>query len=186
METDRFIIARILRGETIAYAQLIERHRPRCFRYACRMLGDHDEAEDVVQEAFVRAYRALSQCVNPDRFGEWVFQILVNRCRTAIERRTTQDRWFVRTDTDILDPRSDISQQMPQTDDVEYALAQLAPVYREALILKYVEQLTYDEMAEITGIGISALKMRVNRAGAMLRSRLLNIVKREENYECTQ
>lgn len=173
METDRSIINRVLGGDIEAYAQLVKRHQGWCLRFAMRLLGDYDDAEDVVQDAFVRASHALAQCRNPDRFHAWIHQILVNRCRTAMERRATQDRWFVRLgNEDAIDSSEGDPARMADRDELRQALLRLPPLYREAVVLKYANELTYDEMAEITGVGVPALKMRVSRGLAILRKLL--------------
>ena len=84
---DAEIVARVLEGDVDAYALLVTRYRPRLSRYALRMLGNREDAQEALQDAFVRAYRALGRCDDPDRFGSWLFSILVNRCRTSGARR---------------------------------------------------------------------------------------------------
>jgi RNA polymerase sigma-70 factor (ECF subfamily) len=172
-ESDQAIIARVLDGDTYAFSRLVERHKRRCLRYSYRVLGDRDEADDVTQETFVRAFRALHKCVNPDRFKAWLFQILVNRCRSALERRITWERWFVRTNVDrLVDSRYEEYPNLSQAALLERALSQLAPMYREAILLKYVEKMTYREMARMTGCSAGTLRMRVSRGGVILRAKL--------------
>src|ERR1043166_1675134 len=83
---DAQIVERVLAGNVEAFATLVERYRDRCARYAMHMLGNREDAEEVLQDAFVRAYRSLARCEDPDRFGAWLFRILVNRCRTLVAR----------------------------------------------------------------------------------------------------
>ena len=79
-EADGEIVRAVLAGDRERYAQLVERYRDRYARYAARMLGSADAAEDAVQDAFVRAFDQLSQCKDPDKFVSWFFLILRNRC----------------------------------------------------------------------------------------------------------
>ena len=81
-ESDGILVGRVLAGDTDAYAGLVGRYRDRLGRYAMRMLGNSADAEDALQETFVRGYKHLARCSSPDRFGAWMFGILVNRCRT--------------------------------------------------------------------------------------------------------
>ena len=81
--SDADLVRRVLAGDTGAYAGLVTRYRDRLGRYAVHMLGDREDAEEALQDAFVRGYRSLARCDNPDRFGAWLYGILVNRCRTA-------------------------------------------------------------------------------------------------------
>ena len=76
------IVARVLRGDVEVFRVLVERYRDRYARYAFHMLGNREDAEEALQDAFTRAYRSLARCEDPERFGAWLFRILVNRCRT--------------------------------------------------------------------------------------------------------
>ena len=93
---DAAIVARVLAGESGAYATLVVRYRAQFARYAVRMLGSREDAEEALQDAFVRAYRSLAKCDDPGRFGPWLFRILANRCRTVGSRRGRRERTFVR------------------------------------------------------------------------------------------
>ena len=86
---DGEIVRAVLAGDRERYAQLVERYRDRYARYATRMLGSVDEAEDAVQDAFVRAYDQLAQCKDPDKFVGWFFLILRNRCFAERRRNRT-------------------------------------------------------------------------------------------------
>jgi RNA polymerase sigma-70 factor (ECF subfamily) len=137
-----------------------------------RFLGDRDDAEDALQEAFVRAFRGLAGCRDRERFGGWLYQIVINECRTRAARRARRDRRLVDTAglVDIVDPAS--LRDSAIGEEIEHALSDLPPEQREAFLLKYVEELSYEEMSEITGVGISALKMRVKRSCERLRELL--------------
>ena len=170
--TDADVVRRVRAGDTAAFAVLVARYRDRLGRYAVHMLGDREDAEEVVQDAFVRAYRSLARC-EEDRFAPWLFGILVNRCRTAGRRATRRHRVFVRDEISLTHAAAAERADRADWDDtVRWALAQLAPVLREAFLLKHVEDMEYDEMARFTGVGVSALKMRVKRACERLRTLL--------------
>lgn len=171
---DAELVRRVLEGDTDAFAGLVARYREPLGRYAVRMLGNRADAEDALQETFVRAYRSLGRCTDPDRFGSWAFGILVNRCRTAGARRARRER-LITNDETALDRVGRVDDRVEQRDElrrVERALEDLAPPLREAFLLRFVEDLSYDEMARLTGASVSALKMRVSRARAALRERL--------------
>lgn len=176
------VVERVLAGDVDAYGVLIALYRPRCLRYARRMLGDQDEAEDVAQETFVRAFRSLAQCEQPGYFGAWLTRILVNRCRTALEKRMRWDRLVARGGStaervEPIEPDEWTSGEVerPSLAQVEQALQFLSTEQREAFMLKHVEDMSYDEMATLTGTSVSALKMRVSRARDLLRRRLLEV-----------
>jgi len=171
--TDAEIVSRIMSGDVDAYAVLVTRYRPRLSRYALRMLGNREDAQEALQDAFIRAYRAIGRCDDPERFGSWLFSILVNRCRTAGARSTRRARTFVSDEVATRSAaESHPAEQAAWREEIERALAQLDSDQREAFLLKHVEGLSYEEMAEITGAGVSALKMRVKRACDRLRGLL--------------
>ena len=168
--SDAETIARVVAGDTEAFSILVDRYGNRAARYATRMLGDRAEAEEAVQDTFVRAYRALSRCADRERFGHWLFSILINRCRTAGARSGRRARTFVRDETALVAAAApDAFDGVAWREEIAHALARLEMSQREAFLLKHVEQLSYEEMAAVTGAGISALKMRVKRATDQLR-----------------
>lgn len=175
-ESDGALVERVLAGDTAAYARLVARFRDRLGRYAVRMLGNSADAEEAVQDAFVRGYRSLARCTDPERFGPWLFGILVNRCRTLGAKRARRERTVVSQEEAVA--RASVEptdERHAWREAIDWAMAQLTGDRREAFLLKYVEELSYEEMSELTGTGVSALKMRVARAREDLR-RLLSEV----------
>lgn len=174
LDDDAELVRRVIGGDTAAYTVLVARHRSRLARYATNALGNRADAEEVVQDAFVRALRAIHKCEDPSRFGAWLFSILVNRCRTAATRRDRREQRVVTDEGAFLaaacEPASD--EQTAWRAEIFWALSQLEPEQREAFVLKHIEDLGYDEMSQLTGASVSALKMRVKRACERLRELL--------------
>jgi len=169
-DSDAAVVARVLAGDTGAYAVIVARYRAHYGRYAVRMLGSREDAEEALQDAFVRAYRSLARCDDPERFAPWFFRILANRCRTAGTRRGRRERTFVNDDIALMGASEDHpAERAAWREELERALQQLDEDQREAFLLKHVEDLGYEDMAAITGVGVSALKMRVKRACERLR-----------------
>ncbi|HLB81668.1 MAG TPA: RNA polymerase sigma factor [Gemmatimonadales bacterium] len=169
--SDAEVVRRVRAGDTGAYGALVARYRDRLARYAVHMLGNREDAEEALQDAFVRAYRSLERCDDAARFGAWLYGILVNRCRTTGARAAKRGRVFVRDEAalnGVAHPSA--AEQTEGEDAVRWALARLTPEYREAFLLKHVEDLEYEEMARLTGAGVSALKMRVKRAREQLQT----------------
>ena len=167
--TDHAIIHQVLAGDTEAFARLVDRHYDRCARIAVRILGNREDAEEAIQDTFLRAYRALGTYENRERFSAWLTRILVNQCRTVLARVERCEAVF--SDLDLRDAEMFAEAEAPERvwPDMEHVLALLPSDQREAIVLRYADDLTYDEMARITGVGESALKMRVQRAFARLR-----------------
>jgi RNA polymerase sigma-70 factor (ECF subfamily) len=163
--TDATLVRRVLEGDTAAFTLLVDRHAAACTRFAMRMLGNREDAEDVTQESFLRAYRSLARYEERQAFRTWLFQILVNRCRTAAVRRQRRQRMFLVDDHAVASASvRPVAESTELRAELQRAIETLDPDQREAFLLKHVEQMSYDEMADATGVGVSALKMRVKRA----------------------
>jgi RNA polymerase sigma-70 factor (ECF subfamily) len=165
---DSELMAAAQAGDVDAFAVLMRRHYAACLRYAARMLGNQADAEDAVQETFIRAYRSRHRYRETERYRAWVFRILRNRCRTLITRRSARldvALKFVGLSSTTVSPAVSDGTM----DEVQRALALLPVVLREAFVLKFVEQLDYNEMSAISGASVSALKMRVQRARETLK-----------------
>ncbi len=171
-ESDGALVRRVLEGDTEAFSGLLARHRERGLRYAAAMLGDAADAEEAVQDAFVRAYRSLRSCREPDRFGSWFLRILVNRCRTRGAARRRSAELFVHDEAAVESAAARPAGDPDWREEIDRALVQLDVLQREAFLLKHVEGLEYDEMARLTGARVPALKMRVKRACDHLRALL--------------
>jgi RNA polymerase sigma-70 factor (ECF subfamily) len=171
---DEAIVRAVLAGEVELYAVLVERYRDRYARYAARMLGSRDAAEDAVQDALVRAFDRLADCREPAKFAGWLFLILRNRCFAERRRNQRQGRPLEHADEAVAGPeRSDGAvERRESVQAVEHALGQLTPEQREAFVLKHVEGLSYDEIAGLTGATVASLKMRMHRAYDRLRALL--------------
>ena len=173
---DAELIARVLDGHPEVFAVLVDRYYEDCTRLSHRMLGNRQDAEDALQETFLRAYRGLGRYREQDAFRAWLYRILINQCRTLAKRRQRRDHHFVHDPeamesaaADAPEPRGEIR------DALQVSLDTLEPLLREAFLLKYGEGLDYQQMASITGSGVSALKMRVKRACERLRALLTEV-----------
>lgn len=172
--TDAELVARTRAGDAEAFGTLVARYYDACWRFAYHMLGERADADDVVQDAFLRAYLAIGRYDERDQFRGWLFRILTNQCRNAITSRGRRTRRFVQDEVAIESaPSPPVGLQLGVEDAaLSRALAQLDPLQREALLLKYAEGLEYTEMSRMTGVGESALKMRVKRGSERLRALL--------------
>jgi RNA polymerase sigma-70 factor (ECF subfamily) len=172
---DAAVIARVLAGDTQAFAEVVERYQRSLYRYAVSMVLDHDEAADLVQEAFVRAFIALRACRDPYRFRAWLFQVLRHLCLDYLKNIRRRN---VRLDATV--PERAASGDLPGARlerlelraDLRRALFDLPDLLREAFVMHYVNGLPYDTMADLLDVSVSALKMRVLRAREQLQGTL--------------
>jgi len=169
--TDRDLIAAASKGQVAAFVSLIDRYRDVRTRFAMRMLGDYDAADEALQTAFVRAFQTIGRYKDADRFEEWLFRIIINECRTRALRRTVQSP----RKSGEVDALADWRAAVEGDDngaDVQRALDQIDPINREAFVLQYIEELTYPQIATLTGVSVITLERQVDRACARLRELL--------------
>jgi RNA polymerase sigma-70 factor (ECF subfamily) len=172
--TDGEVVRAVLAGDVERYAVLVRRYRDRYARYAARMLNSRDAAEDAVQDALVRAFDHLADCRDPDKFAGWLFLILRNRCFGERRRAKREGRPLDGADEALAAP--DRSDGHVEQDERARALAQalehLTAEQRDVFVLKHVEGLPYEQIAQLTGATVASLKMRMHRAYDRLRELL--------------
>jgi RNA polymerase sigma-70 factor (ECF subfamily) len=173
-QDEQDIIMRCRAGDGDAYAVLVDRYRSLAYTVACRMLGDAETANDVAQESFLSAYEGLRHFRFGSKFSSWLTSIVLNKCRDLLRsRRPTVDIEEIAEirETGRRDPEEEASAG-ESADAVQKALNSLPPDYREAVILKHIEELDYQTMSEILGVSIAALKVRTHRGREMLKGLL--------------
>ena len=175
LEPDQTVIARVLEGDRESFTILIGRYGDALYRHALGMTGSPDVAEDIVQMSFIKAYQHLSEVRG--RFDAWVFRIVANGCKDWLKniRRTHLSYDEDDQPSAYATPEEELDRTELRT-DLDRALAALAPSLREAFVMKHVEGRSYEEMADLLGTTVGALKMRVHRAREALQALL------EEKY----
>lgn len=182
MSDDQYIVRRVLEGDREAYRVLVERHQGKLLAILTRMVGDADQAEELAQESFVRAYEGLGGFRGEARFSTWLIQIGLHLARNHLRKRTRMGRlvsleespgraesWPDPRDSSRADAgveRHELGKRL------ERALTLLPDDYREVFVLKHVEDMGYEEIARITGDSVGSLKVRNHRARVLLRGHL--------------
>jgi len=175
IDSDQEIITRVMAGDRDAFATLIGRYSDPLYRHALGMTGSPDVAEDILQTSLIKAYSHLAEVRG--RFDAWLFRIVANGCKDWLKniRRTHLSYDEDDQPSGYATPDEDLDRTELRS-DLDSALAQLAPSLREAFIMKHVEGRSYEEMADLLGTTVGALKMRVHRAREALQALL------EEKY----
>ena len=184
-EEERFI-ERLKARDERAFIELVEAYEGRVFRLVLRMLGRRDEAEDMAQEVFVQVFKAIGQFRGDSKLSTWVYRIAVNLCKNRMKylaRRHSdaQDELEPIIDRTALGEaklptygavaRPDHMVEGYQIEQiVQQCIGLLDPDFREVLVLRDVEDLTYEEIGEITGLAEGTVKSRIHRARAMLKA----------------
>lgn len=162
---ERYLLRAARRGDLDAFGELMRRHETAMYRVALRMLGSAADAEDATQEAMVRAWRSLPRYRGDAALTTWLYRITTNCCLTLIERR----RPTAELDDDRTaaahhaDPAAKLEQREAMT-QLTTAIAALPPEQRAALVLRELEGLSYDEVGEVLGLSLPAVKGRLHRA----------------------
>ena len=175
-DDDSAVIALVLDGDIEQFAELVRRYQVRLYRYAVSMVGDHDVASDMVQDAFIRAYTNLAACRDRERFRVWLFRTLRNRCFDHLKdpRRRQVPIEEAPPVPDQREGPEDRVERARLRAELRNALDRLPAVQREAFMMHYVEGLSYEDMSGTLEASVSALKMRVLRAREALATRLRN------------
>ncbi|MCC6927730.1 MAG: RNA polymerase sigma factor [Gemmatimonadaceae bacterium] len=175
LEADQEIITKVLAGDRNAFGVLIQRYSDPLYRHALGMTGSPDVAEDILQMSFIKAYHHLAEVRG--RFDAWVFRIVANGCKDWLKniRRTHLSYEEDDQPTSYATPEEELD-RTELRNDLDDALLQLPVSLREAFIMKHVEGRSYEEMADLLGTTVGALKMRVHRAREALQALL------EEKY----
>ncbi|MFZ1977339.1 MAG: sigma-70 family RNA polymerase sigma factor [Bacteroidota bacterium] len=181
-EQDKEIVQRILGGEKRAFSILIDRHKAKALTLAVRILKNREDAEEVLQDAFVRVYRSLSSFEGKSSFSTWFYRIVYNRCMSALEKRkeyyiSSLDEEY--EDYPVIeiesgDPAPDIQLESDEFRTVvEQEIEKLPSMYGGIFTLFVIQEMSYEEIVRITGLPIGTVKARIFRARSMLRNILL-------------
>lgn len=171
-ETRSLLIHAARSGDVRAFAELVDTYYARCLRFALHMLSSRDDAEEAVQDTFIRVYRALPKYEEREAFEPWLFRILANRCRTAGGRARRHADVVEYGDVPERPTTHPEDEAFAWRDAIQGALAALPREQREAFLMRHVEDLSYEDMSTATGARVSALKMRVKRACDAMRALL--------------
>lgn len=170
-DEERNLIDRILAGETELFETLVTAHQRAAYDLALRMLGNEQDALDAVQEAFFRAWRALSSFRGNSKFSVWLYRLTSNVCLDMLRRsgRRTEVSLMGEDGKELplpdrrFDPQTELERKELQA-AVRSGLARLEPPFRQALVLREIHGLSYEEIAQITGLEPGTVKSRIFRA----------------------
>lgn len=181
--TDDLLVQQTKAGDLQAFDNLMEQYERKIFRIVLRITRHHEDAEDAVQETFLRAYRNIEQFQSRSKFNTWLTSIAINQALICLRKRRGYARYIeqaVQTDDgflcwDSLDWRPNPEQQCRQSEVAEYlreSVNRLPQPLRAVFVLRHVYEFTMEEAASALGITVDAAKTRVFRARVHLRKRL--------------
>ncbi len=182
-DKDILLIERILRGETPAYRELVNRHKDYAFTIAYRILSSREDAEEAGQDAFVRAFKALPNFNREAKFTTWFYRIIMNAALTIQQKKKmqTEDLDNAYSEVSILrgGDSTDSMKRKEQQFYIQKALKQLQPDDVTMITLFYLKEQSLDEIAEIVGIEANTVKVKLHRARKRLAEVMQDMLKGE-------
>lgn len=189
---DKEIIQKVLEGDNDAFGLLVEKYQTKVYNLALRMSGSEDDAFDLAQESFIRAWRSLGSFQFESSFSTWLFRLSSNICldyirarkrRAAVSLTVLGEEDDAETQLDLPDPSMTPEEAVLAAEEKELlvrALNSLPADQRQIITLRAINDLSYTEIAEILGIQEGTVKSRLSRARAMLRNKLLQTGNKSE------
>jgi RNA polymerase sigma-70 factor (ECF subfamily) len=178
-ENDAELVAASQGGDQDAFAQLVQRHQRRVFNLVFRMLQQYEEANEVTQETFLAAWQGLSSFRGDARFSTWLYRIAYNCCLKQLEQRKKDKALNAAIQAEHLLDHADKEERASTVLEihdfqnlVREHLSMLPAKYRVVLVLRHLQEMTYEEMAEILTIPIGTIKTHLFRARNLLKERL--------------
>ncbi len=178
------LISLALSGDQKAYADIVKRFREQIYHFIYRMVKDKAQAEDLTQETFIKAFRALSSFNSDYAFSTWLYKIAANNCIDYFRKKKLAT---CSLDTPIKAKNGEIQRDFPdkeqgpeseliskeRTGQIQVAIDSLPKKYKEAILLRHSQDKSYEEIAKELNIPLGTVKVRIFRAREMLKSRLL-------------
>lgn len=182
-DKDISLINRILRGETPAYRELVNRHKDYAFTIAYRILNSREDAEEAAQDAFVRAFNALPNFNRESKFTTWFYRIIINAALTIQQKKKllTEDITDSRSEVHIL-RGADSTESLKRKEQrfyIQQALKQLSPDDVTMITLFYLKEHSLEEIAEIVSIETNTVKVKLHRARKRLADVMQEMLKDE-------
>ncbi len=173
------LIARAAKGDGAAFSELMAAHERRMYAVAFRLCGNHEDAQDCLQDAMIRVYRAISGFKGQSSFSTWVYRITTNTCLDELRRRKNKQNTSLDSlldagwsPADEYDTPERHALQSEKRREIEQAIAGLPDDMRAAIVLRDVQGFSYDEIASMLGANVGTVKSRISRGREKLREKL--------------
>jgi RNA polymerase sigma-70 factor (ECF subfamily) len=181
IDHEKTLLEKARQGDAEAFEKLIEAYQKKVFNIALRMLGNYDDACDIAQEVFIRAFRSIKDFREQALFSTWIYKIATNACLDELRRR--KNRVFISIDEEVKLEEGDLKRQIeddkPSPDieveqnemreEINKAISELSEEHRVVIVLRDIQGFTYEEIAKITKCPEGTVKSRINRARQALK-----------------
>ena len=157
------IVARVLKGDRKAYALLVEEYKSPIYNLAYRMTGNSEDADDLTQNTFIRAYQYLWRYDPRKKFFTWLYTLALNLIRNYFKKNKYNKSSEEVSALSLTDKNPSPEEKLIEEQEISSSLLRLEDELRALLIMKYKQELSFEEIAQITGKSLSAVKMRIYR-----------------------
>jgi len=170
---DAQLVRQCQQGDLNAFRELYELHKRRIYNIAYRIHGNHDDAQDAVQDAFVTIYKKINSYRGQAAFSTWIYRIVVNICLNKIRRSKISDRnWVELSEAENLADHARFDLNKPIELILEEEIKALPPGYRTVFVLREVEGFSHEEISRMLNISVGTSKSQLHRAKRLLQQRL--------------
>lgn len=181
--SDRELVASAITGSEGGFEELVRRYQRPISAYVYRMVGDYEVALDLTQEIFMKVYGSLSRYRSEFKFSTWIYKIAHNAAVDHLRRSTARetsivkgadgDQYELPIESGKLSPELE-SERKEQQREIETVVRALPAAYRELIVLRHAQDLTYEEIVEVTGLPLGTVKNRLFRAREMMRQQFID------------
>lgn len=179
---DGDLVARAIAGREESFEELVRRYQRPIAAYVYRMVGDYEAALDLTQEVFIKVYNSLSRYRSEFKFSTWIYKIAHNSAVDHLRRYSSREQSLVSefegeqrelpVESRSLSPERE-SERAERRAEIEQVVRQLPPAYRELVLLRHSHDMSYDEIAEVTGLPLGTVKNRLFRARELMRQQFV-------------
>lgn len=177
-EREKFLLQKIRSGDKAAFMELVSPFQERLFRKAKSMVGDDDDAEDIVQDALISGYKSIAKFRADSGVYTWLYRIVVNKSKDLIlKKKKSNEKPLNDNDQTFFDERLSYEKKLELSDESAYLIKKinmLEPMYRQVIDLRYYEELSYSEIADLLKCNVGTVKSRIFKAKELLKHLILN------------
>ncbi|MTI81287.1 MAG: sigma-70 family RNA polymerase sigma factor [Firmicutes bacterium] len=191
---DQQLIEKSISGDYIAFEELVRRYENKVYSVAYRFMGNHADASDLAQEAFIKIYQALSKFRGDSSFMTWIYHITSNVCRDELRKRQKKQTFSLDEnfqDKDNLPPIMNLPSDKPGPEEeferfelrkqVQHCLNLLSEEHRLILVMREMQELSYDEIAEVLDCSLGTVKSRLSRARMAFKEKMTLILEQSSS-----
>jgi len=184
-EREAALLKKIRSGDKAAYVELVTPFRERLIRKAKSMVKDEDDAEDIVQDAFISGYRSIHKFRADSGIYTWLYRIVVNRAKDLLtKKKKNPEKPITEQEQQFVDERQSYEKKLELSEESSYLIDKinlLDEIYRQVIELRYFEEMSYAEIAQVLGCNQGTVKSRLFKAKELLKQMILNDEKGEYN-----